>query len=246
MSEPLAIANIIVIAITAFFSYRGFVNPHFLHQFLFSTRAILDGKQYYRILSSGALHGDWAHLLFNMFSLYSFGSAVELLFGPATFLAIYLTAIIGGGILALLLHWNEDYHALGASGGVCGIIFACIFLLPGTSVRIFFIPFSIPAHIYAVLFMLVSFYGIRVQRGNIGHDAHLGGAIIGLVTTTILKPSIVPANPVLYPAIMLLATLLFAFLYIKPVGPHRPRHPEKIRQPFDLDWKDENNDDRQN
>lgn len=133
MNEPLAITNIIVIAITGYFSYRGFVNPSFLRRYLFSTRAILDNKQYDRILSSGALHADWMHLLFNMFSLYSFGSAVELLFGPFTFLAIYLAAILGGGVLALLLHRNEDYHALGASGGVCGVIFACIFLLPGTS-----------------------------------------------------------------------------------------------------------------
>jgi len=64
MNEPLAITNIIVIAITAFFSYRGFVNSFFLHQYIFSTRAILDDKQYYRILSSGALHADWVHLLF--------------------------------------------------------------------------------------------------------------------------------------------------------------------------------------
>jgi len=239
MNEPLAITNIIVIAITGYFSYRGFVNPPFLHYYLFSTRAILDGKQYYRILSSGALHADWVHLLFNMFSLYSFGSAVEFLFGPLTFLAIYLAAIIGGGILALLLHRNEDYHALGASGGVCGVIFACIFLLPGTSVELFFIPVPIPAHIYAVLFMLVSFYGIRAQRGNIGHDAHLGGAIIGLLTATILHPSIVPQNPVLYSAVMLLAILLLILLYVWPAGPRRPRHFEQTRQPVDFDNNDE-------
>lgn len=223
MNEPLAITNIVIIALTGYFSYRGFVNPPFLRRFLFSTRAILDDKQYYRILSSGALHADWMHLLFNMFSLYSFGSAVELLFGPPTFLTIYLAAILGGGILALLLHRNEDYHALGASGGVCGVIFACIFFLPGTSVEIFFIPFPIPAYIYAVLFMLVSFFGIRAQRGNIGHDAHLGGAIIGLITATILHPSIVPKNPVLYPAVMFLAVLLLVLLYTWPLGPYATR-----------------------
>jgi membrane associated rhomboid family serine protease len=245
MNEPIAIANIIIIAVTGFFSYRGFVNPLFLHKFIFSTRAILDGKQYYRILSSGGLHADWVHLLFNMFSLYSFGSAVEIVAGPPTFLAIYLAAIVGGGILALILHRNEDYHALGASGGVCGVIFACIFLIPGTSVELFFVPVPIPAYIYALLFMLVSFYGIRSQRGNIGHDAHLGGAIIGLVTATILQPSIVPNNPVLYPAVMLLAVLLMVLLYIRPVGPRRPRYREPVRQPFDFEWHDDDNNDDQ-
>ncbi len=248
MNEPLAITNIIIIAITGYFSYRGFVTPAFIRRYLFSTRAILDDKQYFRILSSGALHADWVHLLFNMFSLYSFGSAVELRFGPLTFLAIYLAGIIGGNILALVLHQKQEYLALGASGGVCGVIFACIFLLPGTSVMLFLIPFPIPAHIYAVLFMLVSFYGIRAQRGNIGHDAHLGGAIIGLITATVLHPSIVPQNPVLYPAVMLLSVLLLVFLYIRPPGPrsfkgpvrHRPDYEERSTyNQFDEDSSDD-------
>jgi len=217
MNEPLATINIIVIALTAYFSYRGFVNTVFLRRYLFSTQSILASRQYYRLVSSGLLHADWTHLLFNMFSLYSFGSAVELLFGPGTFLTTYLAGIIGGNILALLLHRKEDYYALGASGGVCGVIFACIFLLPGSSVQLFFIPISIPAYIYAVLFMLISYYGIRAQRGNIGHDAHLGGAIIGLIAATAMHPSIVPNNPVLYPVVILLAASLLVFLYIGPL-----------------------------
>ncbi len=217
MNEPLALTNLAVVALTVYFSYRGFVDPSFLRRHLFSTRSILDNRQYYRLLSSGVLHADWMHLIFNMFSLYSFGSAVELLFGRVTFLATYLAGIVGGNILALVLHRNDDYRALGASGGVCGIIFACIFLLPGTSVQLFLIPIPIPAYIYAVLFMLFSYYGIRSKRGNIGHDAHLGGAIIGLITATLLHPSIVPNNPVLYPVVMLLAVSLLAFLYINPI-----------------------------
>ena len=215
MNEPLALVNIAIIAATAYFSYRGFTTPGFLDRYLFSTPEILEDKQYYRILTSGALHADWVHLIFNMFSLYSFGSAIELLFGRVTFLAIYLAGIIGGNILALILHRKEYYRALGASGGVCGVIFACIFLLPGTSVYIFFIPFPIPASIYAIVFMLVSYFGVRSQFGNIGHDAHLGGAVIGLLTATVFHPWIVPENPVLYPAIIVLATALMILLYRK-------------------------------
>ncbi len=248
MNEPLAITNIIVIAVTGYFSYRGFVNPPFLRSYLFSIRAILDDKQYYRILSSGALHADWAHLIFNMYSLYSFGSAIELLFGPLTFLVIYLASIVGGGLLALLLHRNEEYRALGASGGVCGIIFACIFLLPGTSVMLFFIPVPIPAYIYAVLFIFISFFGIRTQMGNIGHDAHLGGAIIGLLTATIIRPSIVPNNPILYPAVMLLAILLLVFIYINPPGPRSYRgfirHKSDYKENSEYNPFDDDNDEQ--
>jgi len=217
MNGPLAITNIAIIAVTAYFSYRGFTNPSFLNRYLFYNHAILEDKQYYRLLTSGALHADWVHLIFNMFSLYSFGSDVEIFFGRDTFLAIYLAGIVGGNVLALLLHRKDDYHALGASGGVCGIIFACIFLLPGGSVQMLLIPIPIPSYIYAVGFMLYSYYGIRKQRGNIGHDAHLGGAIIGLITATILFPSIVSKNPALYPIVMSLAVLLLAFIYIKPI-----------------------------
>jgi membrane associated rhomboid family serine protease len=213
MDETLAPASIAIIAITVYFSVKGFSSSAFLNRYLFSTREILEDRQYYRILTSGALHADWVHLLFNMFSLYSFGSAIELLFGRVTFLATYLAGIIGGNILALILHRKETYRALGASGGVCGVIFACIFLLPGTSVQMFFIPIPIPASIYAILFMLISYFGVRSQFGNIGHDAHLGGAIIGLLTATAFQPSIVPQNPVLYPAIIVLAISLMILLY---------------------------------
>jgi membrane associated rhomboid family serine protease len=214
----MALTNLVVIAVTIYFSYRGFTDKSWLDRHLFSAQSILRDRQYYRLISSGAVHADWMHLIFNMFSLYSFGSAVEIVFGPVTFLATYLAGIVGGNLLALLIHRKEDYRALGASGGVCGVIFACIFLLPGGYVQVFPIPIPIPAYIYAVGFMLFSYYGIRTQRGNIGHDAHLGGTIIGLLTATLLHPSIVPKNPVLYPVVMSLAVLLLAFLYIKPLA----------------------------
>jgi len=212
-----AILNWAVIALTVILSYVGFTNPRFLNRYLFSSQEILRSGQYDRLISSGALHANWVHLLFNMFSLYSFGSAVELFVGPGTFLITYLAGIVGGNLFALLLHRNENYHALGASGGVCGVIYACIFLLPGSSVMLMFIPIPIPAYIYAVLFMLFSFYGIRSKFGNIGHDAHLGGAIIGLLAATVMHPSIVPANPVLYPVVMLLAVVLLVLLSVNPL-----------------------------
>jgi hypothetical protein len=84
---------------------------------------------------------------------------------------------------------------------------------------LFFVPIDIPAYMYAVLFMLFSYYGVRSQLGNIGHDAHLGGAIIGLLAATALHPSIVPDNPILYPVILLLAIALLVLLYINPTGP---------------------------
>lgn len=202
MNEPIAMANAVIIALTVVVSYLGLQNPPFTAYYLFSSKDIVEGKEYYRILTSGFFHADWAHLLFNMFSLWSFGRYIELIFGSWFFLVIYIAGILGGNLVSLVLHRHEPYRALGASGGVCGIIFASIFLLPGGSVMMFFIPYPIPSWLFAILFVLFSFYGARNQLGNIGHDAHLGGAIIGLLLTTILKPSIVTESPLLYAAIM--------------------------------------------
>jgi membrane associated rhomboid family serine protease len=223
MNVPTAIFNVVVIAATVYCSYRGFNSPAYLDRYIFNPEHILKDKQYYRLVSSGLLHADWMHLLFNMYSLYSFGSLIELVFGAPTFLAIYFASILGGSGVSLYLHRKHDYNALGASGGVCGIIFACIFLVPGSSVRILFLPINIPAYIYAILFMGISYFGIRHKIGNIGHDAHLGGAIIGLLTTTVLHPWIVRYNPVLYAVVMSLAVVLFVLVYVHSLDLHEKR-----------------------
>ena len=214
--------NLAVIVITGIISYVGFTRPGFAERWLFDSQRILQDKQYSRIISSGFLHGDWIHLIFNMYTLYSFGGVIEQGFGPIQFLVIYFTAIIGGNLLSLVLHRHHEYRALGASGGGCGIIFACIFLVPGSSVYMFFIPFPIPAHIFAILFIIISYIGLRSQIGNIGHDAHLGGAVIGLVVTTIMYPSIVFQSPMLYLAVMGLTVTMMLLLYFYPL--HLPGH----------------------
>lgn len=222
----MALFTVLIIAVTVVFSYLGFTKYGFVDRYLFDVQRIIQDKQYYRIITSGFLHANLGHLIFNMFSLYSFGEGIELLFGPITFLIIYFVSIIGGGLLSLILHRNHEYRALGASGGVCGIIFACIFLMPGSSVYMFFIPYPIPAHIYAVAFLAISYVGIRGQVGNIGHDAHLGGAIIGLATTTAMYPYIIKANPIMYPAVAVLSIAMLLLFYFDPLD--KSEHAYKV------------------
>jgi membrane associated rhomboid family serine protease len=192
----------------------------FTEKYLFSPMHILRYNEHYRLISSGFLHANWIHLLFNMLSLYSFGMYIELDVGLLAFLFIYLGSIVGGNLLSLYLHRYEDYRALGASGGVCGIIFAAIFLFPGMSMVLFPLPIPIPSWLYAILFIAVSFFGMRHRWGRIGHDAHLGGAIIGLLITTLLRPSIVLRSPVLYVVVMGLSVALFVYFYKSPL--HAP------------------------
>ncbi|MCP4708469.1 MAG: rhomboid family intramembrane serine protease, partial [Planctomycetes bacterium] len=197
-----AVFTILVVGVTVVWSYMGFTRAGVVDRFVFEPRRILAGKEYYRMVTSGFLHGDYVHLLFNMFSFYMFANHIELIFGWHWVAMIYFSAILGGSVLSLFLHRHHEYRALGASGGVCGIIFASIFLLPGGSVVAWPLPVPIPSSIYAVLFILGSFYGMRRQADNIGHDAHMGGAIIGLWAATALKPGIVGESPVLYGVVM--------------------------------------------
>ncbi len=216
MNISIPIATIGIIIFSVYWSYRGFKNPMFTEKYLFSPMHILKYNERYRLISSGFLHGNWIHLIFNVISLYSFGRYIELNIGLFSFLLIYLGSIVGGNLVSLYLHRYDDYRALGASGGVCGIIFATIFLFPGMSMVLFPLPIPIPSWLYAILFIVVSFFGMRHRWGRIGHDAHLGGAIIGLLITTLLRPSIVVHSPVLYLVVMGFSVALFIYLYKSP------------------------------
>lgn len=193
MYEPVAICTILIIALTTFCSIIGFRDPGFSEKFIFAPTEILACKQYYRLFTSAFLHADTGHLLRNMVSLFLFGRVLEVFVGPGQFLLIYFAAVIGGSLLSLWLHRNHDYRAYGASGGVCGVVFSYIALFPrGTILAHLFIP--IPAWAYGILFLFASFTALRRGSDNIGHDAHIGGAIIGLWTTGALQPWAVREN----------------------------------------------------
>lgn len=221
-NEPLAIVTLLVLGMTAYISYRAFSSRQLLDRLIFSPARVLRGKEYWRLITSGFIHADWSHLLFNMFSLYSFGSLIEFRFGFPVLLLIYLSSILGGNLLSLYLHRHHNYRALGASGGVCGVIFAAIFLLPGGGVMVFPLPFVLPSWLFAILFILVSFFGMHNQYGRIGHDAHLGGALCGLAVTTALYPVIITQRPLLYFAIVIITTGLVIFSYISSQSSSRP------------------------
>ena len=217
MNESFAICTFAIIALTSVCSLVGFRDSNFREKHLFAVREILAEKQYHRLLTSAFLHADWNHLLLNMFSLYLFGRHVELLLGVGRYLLIYFAAIVGGSLLSLWMHRHHEYHAYGASGGVCGMIFSYILLFPGGGILMFPLPVSIPAWLYAVLFFIGSFLALKRQADNVGHDAHLGGAIIGMWTTAALEPWIFQDQLKLFLGITVLSVLLFVYLAKNPL-----------------------------
>jgi membrane associated rhomboid family serine protease len=218
MNEPIALCNALIIGVTCLVSWLGFRSRAFEEKYIFEPEAILAWKEYYRLLTSGFLHVGWWHLLVNMVSLYLLGRYVELLFGAGHFLLIYFGSIIGGNLLSVYVHRHHEYRAYGASGGVCGIIFAYILLVPGASISQFPMPFAIPGWLYAIGFIAVSFIGMKANnRGNIGHDAHLGGAIVGLLIAAALHPEMARANWRIFLLVLTAAVLLLVYLWINPM-----------------------------
>ena len=205
----------LILLVTGVMTFIAFQRRELWERWMLKPQLILRAKQYDRLLLSGFIHGDWWHFIFNAFSFYSFGSLIEGLFGWPTLLAVYFASILGGSVLALWLHRNDgNYSALGASGGVCGIIFAAIFLLPNGAVQMFFI--TIPNFLYAVLFLVGSYYGHRKSIGCVAHDAHLGGAIVGLLLTTAMYPQYIAAAPTMFAVVLVLSLSILALLVFDP------------------------------
>ena len=208
----------LVIAVTCIVSFRGFRSYGFEEKHIFNPAAILAGKEYFRLITSGFLHADTRHLLLNMVSLLLFGKGVELTIGSGQFLLIYFGAILAGNLLSLYVHRHHEYRAYGASGGVCGIIFSSILLHPGGAISFYFLPIGIPNWLYAIGFLAGSFYGMKEHnRGGIGHDAHLGGAILGFAVTSALHPQYVRYNPGIFVIVLLASIALLIYLWMNPL-----------------------------
>ncbi|MGK0407636.1 MAG: membrane associated rhomboid family serine protease [Roseivirga sp.] len=212
--DRLETAGMIFLALNALLSYLAFQKPKWFDIFLLRISDLNNG-QYYRLLTAGFIHVDWSHFFFNMFSLFIFGGAVERDLGILGFVIVYIGSLVGGNLLSWLFYRKEpEYRAVGASGAISGIIFAAIIIYPEMELAFIFLPFYFPAWIYGIGFILYSLYGMGRQHDNIGHEAHLGGAITGLLICLALDPSLMQESTltilyILVPALV----MLFVFFY---------------------------------
>lgn len=199
------IANVLV-------SIKGFSDRLFLERYKFQVGPVLRGEQI-RMFTSGFLHVDQAHLFFNMFALYIFADPVINNLGELKFVIIYLGSLLAGSTIALSFHKKEPYYsAVGASGAVMGIVYAAIMLNPDMKLTFIFVPFfSFPGYVFGVGYLLYSMYGMKTQLGNIGHSAHLGGAVGGFVLTLVLYPQVYLENKLMTVILAIPIILLFLF-----------------------------------
>ncbi|PTM12261.1 MAG: rhomboid family intramembrane serine protease [Bacteroidetes bacterium] len=215
--NPNSIVGLVLLFLTAAATYQGFRHSAYQARYDFYVDGILVERQYDRLLSSGFLHVGWLHFGFNMATLLSFSFSLELLLGPWRLLLLYFTSMLGGSILSLYIHRHHgDYRAVGASGAISGVVFATIVLFPDSEIGILLLPFSIKGWIFALLFLLVSIFGIKNKMDHIGHEAHLGGAITGVLVAVALQPGILQQNWWVVLAILVPVTLFLLLIVRNP------------------------------
>lgn len=192
--------TLILIILTVGISWYAWKNHSFMAGWIFEPYRIQRDNSWHRFLTSGFLHADFTHLLFNMFTLFFFGNAVEqtfgAFFGGTTGILIYLLIYLGGIIVAdiptYLKHRNDPgYRALGASGGVAAVVFSSILFYPTQDICLYAI-LCIPGFILGVLYLIYSYYQGKRMGDNINHDAHFYGAVYGFVLSIAFVPQALP------------------------------------------------------
>ncbi|MCD0468658.1 rhomboid family intramembrane serine protease [Flavobacterium sp. JAS] len=203
-----------IIVANVLISYKGFNDLSFFRKYEFHVGSIRSGEQI-RMLSSGFLHVDMMHLIFNMLTLWFFAPVVMQWLGVFSFVLVYFGSLIFGSLLTMLFHKNDySYRAVGASGAVTGVLYSAILLQPDMMLGIFFV-IPIPAYLFGILYLLYSIYGMRAKNDNIGHTAHFGGAMGGYLITLLKEPSLFVDHTLM---VILLAIPIFILFVMAKLG----------------------------
>jgi len=162
-------------------------------KFMLHPYSVYRKQNIYTLITSGLIHGSWMHLIFNMFTFYAFAFALESTIGSLRFGVVYFVGLVLSDIPSVIKHKNDfHYHSLGASGAISAVLFSYILFYPLSTLMIFPLPIPIWAALFGILYLIYSYYMSKSSRDNINHDAHLFGAITGIVITILLVPGIVP------------------------------------------------------
>jgi membrane associated rhomboid family serine protease len=189
----------IILGVTVVVSMMAFNNADLMGKLIMNPYMIDKRQQYYRFVTSGFIHGDHMHLIMNMISLYFFGLAIEVTFnehfgsmGDIYFVLLYLLAIVVSDMTTFFKNrHNPGYNSLGASGGVSAVIFAFIIFTPLANLYLY-LAIPIKGFIFGALYLIYSYYSSKRSYDNINHDAHLWGALFGVVFCVIIEPQCIP------------------------------------------------------
>ncbi len=174
--------------------YTFGMDPSLIGRMALTPIRIREHGEYYRFVTGGFVHAGWAHLAFNMFTLFFFGPFLERKLGLVIFLIVYLGSGLAANLVSYLVHRKHDnYSAVGASGSIAGIVFAFCLFEPFRRI-ILFLVVPMPAWVFAIAFVGFSIYAMKKkfdgELGRIAHEAHLGGAIGGAFLTILFRPDV--------------------------------------------------------
>lgn len=188
---PITLFLLIINTMVSLFALNS--SPHLIDRLAFKPDRILRHGEWYRLFTAGVVHVGFGHLAFNMITLFFFGPLLELRLGVINFIILYVGSDLAAQGLSLWKqHGNPRYSAVGASGAISGVLFAFCLYRPFDLLYIFF-ALPIPAIVFAVGYVVASIYAMQNrkpgQTGGLAHEAHLGGALGGLVLTMLLDPA---------------------------------------------------------
>lgn len=190
--------TLILVIITSGLSIFAWNNHSLLSKWIFNPYTVHHNREYHRFITSGMIHANWTHLLFNMFVLYMFGKQVEEIFvyvygdlGLVIFGLLYILGIVVSDIPTFLKNKdNPHYNALGASGGTASILFSYILFDPAQDLCLYGL-LCFPGILWGVLYIIYSIYMGKRQADNINHDAHLWGSLFGVAFTILVYPQVI-------------------------------------------------------
>lgn len=180
-------ASLSILLLTVVISLIGlYAKPELIERSLFRPYYLTRNRQYHTLLSSGLVHGSATHLLFNMLTFYFFAPPLERVIGTQRFLFLYVLALICSEARTYLQQRNNPrYAALGASGAISAVLFAAIVYFPDQSLYVLPLPVPIPAPLFAVCYLVYSWYLSRHGQDHVNHNAHIDGALFGLLYVAI-------------------------------------------------------------
>jgi len=182
----------VIFVITIAVSLLAFSNEHLYHRFMLHPYSAYRGQETYTVITSGFIHRDWMHLIFNMMTFYFFAFTLERYLGHWQFGLLYMLSLILSDLPTVYKHRDDyGYHSLGASGAISAVVFSCILFQPLAGMYLMFIPIAIPAWLFGLLYLVYCWYASKQSRDTINHDAHFFGALSGIVITIVLNHHVV-------------------------------------------------------